>query len=147
MCSNLLALRKGFTSVQRKVIIDPSWPGRETSGFLFSRSDGIMNFRIDHYFHFDAAQQSQLDRIEAALATITQQEQAMTPQLQALQAEVQRNTDVTTSVTALVQNLADQIVALKDDPAALQALADSLKANDDGLAAAVTANTPAAPAP
>lgn len=64
--------------------------------------------------------------------------------LKALTDAVARNKTVADSAIALIQGLAAQIEANKNDPAALQALADSLNAEDDSLAAAVTANTPAA---
>jgi cell division protein FtsB len=67
--------------------------------------------------------------------------------LTALTAEVARNTDVDTSAIALLEGLAAQIEQLKTDPAALQALADQLKGSSDSLAAAIVANTPAAPTP
>ena len=68
-----------------------------------------------------------------------------------LTAEVAANTTVTTSVEALVNNLAAQIAAIppSSDPttqAALDALVQTLNANDTGLAAAVVANTPVTPA-
>ena len=84
-------------------------------------------------------------RIESDLAVIfTKQEQAMTD-LTALTAEVTRNTEVDQSAIALLTGLAAQIEALKTDPIALQALADTMKGSSDALAAAVVANTPAAP--
>jgi len=64
--------------------------------------------------------------------------------LSALTAEVARNTEVDASAIALLRGLAAKIVELKNDPVALQALADSMKASSDALAAAVVENTPAA---
>lgn len=65
-------------------------------------------------------------------------------------AEVARLTDVVTSAVALINGIAGKIqeaVAANDagDNTALAGLADSLRAQSDGLAAAVAANTPAAP--
>jgi len=65
--------------------------------------------------------------------------------LTALTVEVARNTTVDESAIALLTGLAAQIEALKTDPAALQALADTMRGSSDALAAAVLANTPAAP--
>ena len=68
-----------------------------------------------------------------------------------LTAEVARNTSVDESAKVLVTGLAAKIQELIDasagsvDPAALQGLVDTLKADNDSLSAAVTANTPAAP--
>lgn len=83
---------------------------------------------------------SALERLERKVDT-------MSVQLDALKAEVQKNTTVTQSALALIQGLADQIVALKDDPVQLQALADQLRGDSSALAAAVTANTPTPPTP
>jgi hypothetical protein len=47
----------------------------------------------------------------------------------------------------LIENLALQIRANMNDPVALDAIASQLEAQKDRLAAAVAANTPAAPAP
>lgn len=70
--------------------------------------------------------------------------------LEALAAEVARNTDVDRSAVVLLQGLTAKIQELIDagaDPVELQALVDSLKASTDSLAAAVTENTPAEPTP
>lgn len=58
-----------------------------------------------------------------------------------LEQEVARDEAVNSSAALLIQRLATEIEALKDDPAALQALVDRLRASQDGLAAAV-ANVP-----
>ena len=86
-----------------------------------------------------------LSGLASKIAALTlKQEQAMTD-LTALTVEVARNTEVDTSAIALLTGLAAQIEALKTDPAALQALADTMRGSSDALAAAVLANTPAAP--
>jgi hypothetical protein len=71
----------------------------------------------------------------------------MTAALAELQAEVDRNNTVDGSAVALIAGLADQIIAAANDPAAVRALGTALKASTDSLAAAVSANTPAPPAP
>ena len=68
----------------------------------------------------------------------------MSVELDALTVKVQETTTVAQSAIALINGLATQIADLKDDPAALQALADSLGASSTALAAAITANTPQA---
>ena len=86
-----------------------------------------------------------LSGLASNIAALTlKQEQAMTD-LTALTVEVARNTEVDTSAIALLTGLAAQIEALKTDPAALQALADTMRGSSDALAAAVLANTPVAP--
>jgi len=76
---------------------------------------------------------------------ITVKEFQMGADLTGLTAEVTRNTTVDDSAIALLNGLAAQIESLKADPVALQALADSIRTSSDNLAAAVVANTPAAP--
>ena len=64
--------------------------------------------------------------------------------LTALTAEVTQNSAVVDSAITLMNGLAAQIEVLKTDPAALQDLANTIRASSDRLAAAVVANTPAA---
>lgn len=59
--------------------------------------------------------------------------------------EVTETKGIIQSAVTLIEGLAGQIRDLKDDPAALDALADSLDSDSSALAAAVAANTPAAP--
>ena len=98
---------------------------------------------------------AQLNRIERKLDRLLiqfkEETEAMAIDLTALTAEVANNTAVDASIVQLVQNLAAQIAAIppSTDPAtqaALDALVTTLKANDSNIAAAVTKNTPAAPA-
>ena len=69
--------------------------------------------------------------------------------LDALRAEVERNTTVDGSAVVLLQGLSAKVQELINasgnavDPAELQALVDSIKASTDSLAGAVVANTPA----
>lgn len=88
--------------------------------------------------------------IRGELATIsrnqrTNQEATMAT-LDDLTAQVAANKTITASALALINGIAARITAAGTDPAALAALTASLKDDDDALAAAVTANTPAAPA-
>ncbi len=69
----------------------------------------------------------------------------MSQQLDDLTAQVTANTDVVNSALTLIKGLAAALEAAGTDPAKLDALKASLKASDDALAAAVAANTPAAP--
>ena len=66
-------------------------------------------------------------------------------ELDALTAKVAETNTVMGSAVALIGGLAAQIEALKTDPAALSALAASLEGSKAALAAAILANTPAAP--
>ena len=99
----------------------------------------------------------QLDSIEDKLAhlqgtldhlsaTIIKGERTMAADLSALTDAVTNDTTVEQSAITLLEELAAEISAAANDPAAIQALADEVNANAAALAAAVTANTPAAPA-
>lgn len=79
------------------------------------------------------------------LQRISRLETHMAGELDDLTAEVSNNTTVEKSALALIQGFAAQLAAAGTDPVKLKALHDSLKANDDELAAAVAANTPATP--
>jgi ABC-type transporter Mla MlaB component len=86
-------------------------------------------------------------KLQPDLDSLIQGEQTVSAELDALTAQVQQVQQVDQSAIALINGLADQIKALANDPAAINALADQLKQQTDALAAAVTANTPAPPAP
>ena len=68
----------------------------------------------------------------------------MSTQLDTLTAQVSNNTDAVESAVTLLNNISAELKAAGTDPVKLQALADTLKNEDDKLAAAVVANTPAA---
>ncbi len=61
--------------------------------------------------------------------------------LTALQAEVERQEQVTQAAITLIQGLADQIEAAGGDAAKLEELTARLRADADVLGAAVEANT------
>jgi hypothetical protein len=68
----------------------------------------------------------------------------MSQELDNLTAQVKANSDLLDSATTLINGIADRITAAGVDPQKLQALTTELKAKDDVLAEAVTANTPTA---
>lgn len=70
----------------------------------------------------------------------------MANELDDLKAAVAKNKDVDDSAIALLKGLKDKLdqAIASNDPAALKALSDSLGSEQADLAAAVTANTPAA---
>lgn len=68
----------------------------------------------------------------------------MSEQLDALTQQVTATEAVEDSAILLLNGLSAQIASLKEDPAALQKLSDELASKSSELAAAVTANTPAA---
>lgn len=98
-----------------------------------------------------------LDRIEQALTIFFQEIKKMQADMQAelvvLNGQVTNLTTVTTSAIALINGIAAQIAAAvasadtdADAVAAVTAIGTQLASNATSLAAAVTANTPAAPA-
>lgn len=64
--------------------------------------------------------------------------------LATLTAQVTANDDAEASAIALIQGLAAQIAANANNPAAITALAATLKTSADALGAAVVSNTPVA---
>jgi hypothetical protein len=94
-----------------------------------------LNIEVHHYLHLGDF---------SLLEPILNQGKAMSAQLDALTQEVSEIKTVSASAVTLIEGLSAQIVALKDDPVALAALAADLDATASALAAAVAANTPAA---
>lgn len=90
--------------------------------------------------------QDSLDRIELKLDRVLSQEVKNMSAIDTLRGQVERNTGVTESAITLLQGLKTQLdgAIASGDPAAIQALSDTLGSETDRLAAAVTANTPAA---
>jgi len=95
-----------------------------------------------------------LDTITHALKLVlanqkvsAEKERHMTQQLDDLTVAVEENTTLDGSIIQLVDGLAAQIAALKDDPAKLTALAASLREKSAAIAAAIAANTPVVPPP
>jgi uncharacterized coiled-coil protein SlyX len=88
--------------------------------------------RLDVYFH-NVPDGTLVERIEE-----------MSEALDRLTAEVAETHDAVDSAVALIAGLAQQIRDLSTDPAALNALADELDAQQAEIAAAVSENTPPA---
>lgn len=84
-------------------------------------------------------------RIEQKLDRILNKENRIMADLTQLSADVANTTSVEESAITLINNIAAQLAAAASDPAAIQALSDSLNTEAASLAAAVAANTPAAP--
>lgn len=132
-----------------------------------------ITFRVDvHVYHHnaDAAPAQSLveltqllkqrnDQLAAAVSVLTGQRAprpktsstrsynvstpSMEQAIEQLRLEVERNSSVDDSAIQLLIQLADKIEELKTNPAELQALVESMRAQSDALAAAVVANTPA----
>ncbi len=89
--------------------------------------------------------QHQLDRIERLLHYVIKQGELNMATLADVQAAVTAEDTVVDSAIALLQGLAAQIAALQPNQAAIDALAADVTSKTTALAAAVAANTPAAP--
>lgn len=90
---------------------------------------------------------ARLDVIDARIQQLHQTTEEAMADLTRITTEVEENGSVIDSAVVLLGSLSQQIRDLSTDPAALEALADSLDANSTRLAEAVVANTPAAPTP
>ncbi len=86
-----------------------------------------------------------LDELLRGLAFLTHESRHIMSALDDLAVQVQANADAEAAAVALIQGLAAEIAAAAGDSAKVAALAAELKASGDALAAAVVANTPAAP--
>lgn len=69
----------------------------------------------------------------------------MTPEVQAIVDKVAEVKSVDGSAVTLINEIAATLAQHADDPVALKAALDDLTASNSDLAAAVAANTPAAP--
>lgn len=100
---------------------------------------------------FLSSESGKTDRILTLLQQLQQQitneETHIMASIKDLQDEVTAEDTVIDSAVTLIEGLAAQVAALQPDQAAIDALAADIKAKSDALAAAVAANTPAAPAP
>ena len=100
---------------------------------------------INLHFH-EIVNQSishKIDNLTRLVEQLLEKEIIMSEQMDKLTTEVTETITVQQSAVVLLQGLSAQIEALKTDPVALQALADSLDTSSNELAAAITANTPA----
>lgn len=93
----------------------------------------------------DPATQSLFDRLESALETLTEKADAMGINLADIQREVAENNDAIQSAVTLIGQIAQALRDAAGDQDAVNALANQLDAQSNALAAAVTANTSAAP--
>lgn len=100
----------------------------------------------NHPEHRDKHIERMLVQITDALPTLMTMVNKMAGELDALKTAVARVKTVEDSAIALLQGIKAKLDAAiaADDPAALQALSDSLGQDSDALSAAVVANTPAA---
>lgn len=88
----------------------------------------------------------QLSRIERKINLLLQMEHTMSQEMDDLKAAVAAETTVGESVVALLADISSRLTAAlaAGDTDAIKALTQELKVNQEKLAAAVLANTPAA---
>jgi len=86
-----------------------------------------------------------LDEVLSLLREILTKESIMSEQMDRLEVSVKGLTTVAGSILTLIDGLAQQIRDNATDPIRLAALADELDKDKADLAAAILANTPAAP--
>jgi hypothetical protein len=105
-----------------------------------------ITLNVHHHHYIDAVSEvsRRLDDIEIKLDLIIKNQGTIMAALDDLTAQVAANTTVSQSALTLINGIAARITAAGTDPTKLAALTASLKSDDDALAAAVTANTPAA---
>ena len=95
---------------------------------------GALDPRIDQLIHL----------VQQVLQAVQQAKEAVMADLNSLTLQVERVESVGESAVTLLNGLADLLRQSASDPAAINALAARLSAESDNIAAAVTANTPAA---
>lgn len=103
---------------------------------------------------FSKKHSAKLDRAIDLLLTITEKLKHMSTQFDNLSAQVAATLTAEASAVTLIQGIAAELVTISGELAAagsdtskLDALSAQLQTGAASLAAAVTANTPAAPAP
>jgi hypothetical protein len=105
-----------------------------------------MSLRIDvHVYNGDVGLEGKLDHAISLLNALLTQGNRIMSTLADVQAAVTAEDTVVDSAIALLQGLAAQIAALQPNQAAIDALAADVTSKTTALAAAVAANTPAAP--
>ena len=84
---------------------------------------------------------SKVDAVSAAVHELAKELTGLRMTLDELKVQVAASVSVETSAVVLIQGLAEKLAAAATDPAAVQALAESLKQSAGALAAAVAAGT------
>lgn len=103
--------------------------------------------RFEVHIHDDRTTEEKLDLILRLLGRVIRKENEMAGELDALTAQVARNTEVEASALVLIRGIAAQLAAAiaSGDPIRLTSLSATLSASADALAAAILENTPAVP--
>lgn len=99
------------------------------------------------FLRLDPESKEQLDRIEAIITQQAERMNAMALDLSRLSAEIAENNSAIQSAVTLLNQIAQELRDAAGNQDAVNALADQLDTQSNNLAAAVVANTPAAPEP
>lgn len=131
--SNLTTKCKGVDSLERQAL------------FKAVKQFYMMDKFIVHN-HYYGNQQKDIAAINRKLDFLISKSKQQMDTLKELQDAVTKNSSVEASAIELLNGLKAKLDAAGTDPVALKALSDQLGSNTAALAAAVVANTPAAPA-
>lgn len=107
----------------------------------------MLTIRVEHVFLPSLEGADLLVRIATALDAILERMGTMQEQLDDLKSAVEAQTSVVASAVTAFGLIADKIEQAADDPDEVRDLAASVRANSHALAAAIPANTAAAPPP
>lgn len=102
-----------------------------------------MGLRIDISWDDHESELGYLRRIGYQVEQLLGKVDGMAQELADLQREVAEQSEVIGSAITLLNGLSERIMALRGDPRALRELASELNSQQEALAAAITANTPA----
>jgi chromosome segregation ATPase len=105
-------------------------------------ADGVWTKRMIVWFRRQILHR--LQSIDSKLDLLLQRERRIEMTLEELKAKVAEATTVEEGAITLLGQLSADLKAAKTDPAAIQAIADSIDAEKAKLADALTANTPSA---
>jgi hypothetical protein len=102
---------------------------------------------MDIHVYIHSTSEPKLDQIIALLNTVLTRETTIMATIDDVQSSVNSEKTVIDSAVTLLNNLTAMLQAAQNtgDPAKVQAVIDSITAQTQELAAAVQANTPAAP--
>jgi hypothetical protein len=117
---------------------------------LYIEMPGVQD-RLDRIEQRQIALGRRLAAIERAVTANTINDiittEALMADFTALHEEIEANGDAVSSAIALLNDLATRVADAADDPDEIRAIAAELGGQSEALAAAVVANTPAAPEP
>jgi hypothetical protein len=107
----------------------------------------VSDIHVHVHIKPDPEVRARLDDILKQLGLVVNNQETMMAAIDDLQAAVAAEDTVIDSAIALIQGIPALIAAAGVDPAKLAALQSDITAKSSSLAAAVAANTPAAPTP